>query len=219
MQMQVFFERHARIVFESLLSISLHVRSGIPVCCCHLLLLLSILDRQTIDVQILTDPIDRLDRPAHVRHTGEDEISQQVHILHCGVHGCKAERGQICDQGPDDEGHELHGPDWEGAASEVAQDDFCGQATENKGHCQAEKEEMVVREEGGVGGSEPQQYGAGVNDHGDPFEENGQDGEFGSATGGDDVGDAEGDVTEDEGPADDGDPEIDEADRTEESRS
>lgn len=129
-------------------------------------------------------------------------------MLGAGRDGGQAEARQVAEDGAAHERDQHDGPVREGLAREVGEDHLGGHAAEDEGHGQAEEHEVVLTHEGRVGRVQPGADGERVDGHGDPLEEDGEDGESVAAAGLHHVEHAEGHVAEDERADDDEDPDV-----------
>jgi len=117
--------------------------------------------------------------------------------------------------GSSDQRREHHGPVWERLASEMSKNNLGRHPAEHERHDQAEEAEMVVSEKNGVWRSEPEHEASAEDDHLCPLQEDWGDWQALFATSADDIHDALGQMTSEEGEHDDWGPDVNEGDLSE----
>lgn len=146
--------------------------------------------------------------PAEVDDAGEGEVRPEVVVLELGAYRREPEPREVTQDGAADEGYEHDGPVGEGLAGQVGEDHLGRHAAEDEGHGQAEEDQVVLAHQRRVRRVQPGADAEGVHGHGDPLEEDGEDGEAVPPPRLDDVEHAEGHVAEQERAGDHGDPDV-----------
>lgn len=164
--------------------------------------------REAVDAEEVAYARGHEERPAEIDDEREDEVGAEIVLLGAGRDGREAEAWKVAEDGAAHERNQHDGPVREGLARQVREDHLCGHAPEDEGHGQAEEDEVVLAHERRVGRVQPGADGEGVDGHGDPFKEDGEDGESVATAGLDHVEHAEGHVTKDERADDDEDPDV-----------
>lgn len=163
---------------------------------------------QGIDAEVVAYGGDDKVGPAKVHDEGEEKVGPEVVQFQGGADGGQSQARQIAEKDAADERGEHDGPVGEGLARQVGEDDLGGQSAKDKGHGQAEEDEVVLLHEGAVWGVDPGADTQGEDGHGRPLGEDGQHGQTLLAASAGDVVEAEGNVADEEGQQDQADPYV-----------
>lgn len=155
-------------------------------------------DGEGVDAQVVADARHHEPGPAEIDDHGKGKVGPQVVEFQLDANLGKSNSGKVSDDRTADERVQHNGPVGEGLARQVGEDHLGGEAAKDERHGEAEEDKVVVLHERAVRRKDPERNRDGVDGHGNPLEEDGQDGEAVGAAGLDNVEDAERNLGKDE---------------------
>lgn len=109
--------------------------------------------------------------PSSVNDHSKNKVSPQIEQFPFVCDRAQTQKGRhVGKQSSSSKWRDEDRPVWKCLFGEMGQDNFCRHAAKHQGHCEAEKNEMVLLKNEGVGASEPCHCACREDDHGRPFQ-------------------------------------------------
>lgn len=174
--------------------------------------LLILRNSQSVDAKEVADASDDQMCPMEVDNHGKEEIGHQIIKLQCGADRGKPEEWQVSNNRAANQWGQHDRPEWEGLVRQMGQNHLSRHATKNKGHGQAEEDEVVLLHQSAVWRENPGTSADSEDGHGRQLEEHREDWQVVLLAGANNVVDAKGDVCHSEEENEEANPDISERD-------